>query len=108
MKDNLVISEKFTSIQGEGQTMGIPAIFVRLAGCNLLCKSKHWVCDSIEVWQKGTATDFDKVLTLDEVERLKDGTHLIITGGEPLLHQKKVEAYIRWFVENITLFLLLK
>ena len=37
MDTKLAISEVFYSIQGEGKTMGIPAVFVRLAGCNLMC-----------------------------------------------------------------------
>ena len=98
MKDNLIISEKFYSIQGEGQTMGIPSIFVRLAGCNILCQSESWVCDSIEVWKKGTKTSFDKVFTDEEVKRLKEGVHLIFTGGEPLLHQKKIILFLTWFL----------
>lgn len=99
MKDNLVISEKFYSIQGEGQTMGIPAIFVRLAGCNILCQSASWVCDSIEVWKKGVKTQFDEVITEDEVQRLFDGAHLVFTGGEPLMHQKKIVEYVNYFSE---------
>jgi organic radical activating enzyme len=93
----LVVSEKFYSIQGEGQTMGIPAVFLRLAGCNLLCKSKSWICDSIEVWQKGTKTMFSDVLNDDYIDRLRNGAHLVITGGEPMLHQKKIIDYIEWF-----------
>jgi len=99
MKDNLVISEKFYSIQGEGQTMGIPSIFIRLSGCNILCQSESWVCDSIEVWRKGTKTPFEQVLTDDEVQRLFNGAHLIFTGGEPLMHQKKIVEYLDWFKE---------
>lgn len=97
---SLVISEKFYSIQGEGQTMGKPSIFLRLAGCNLLCKSKHWVCDSIEVWQKGVKTDFNKVFSAPDVAALREGVHLIITGGEPMLHQNKIEDFIGWFSEE--------
>lgn len=93
----LTVSECFYSIQGEGQTMGHPAIFLRLAGCNLLCKSKEWICDSIEVWQKGTKTSFTDVLSNDYIKRLKEGAHLIITGGEPLLWQKKIVEYLSWF-----------
>lgn len=95
-----MISESFYSIQGEGQTMGIPAIFLRLAGCNLLCKSKGWICDSIEVWQKGFKTDFDKVLSPEWIKRLKEGAHLIFTGGEPMLHQRKILPYIKWFIKE--------
>lgn len=97
MKDNLVISEKFTSVQGEGQTMGRKSIFLRLAGCNILCQSNSWVCDTIEVWQKGVSTPFENVFTDEEVSRMKKGSHLIITGGEPLLHQKKITEFIQWF-----------
>ena len=96
----LTISEKFYSIQGEGQTMGIPAIFLRLAGCNLLCKSKNWVCDSIEVWQKGTKTTFENIFTISEIHKLKQGVHLVITGGEPLLHKKAIKEFIYWFYDK--------
>ena len=93
----LKVSELFYSIQGEGQTMGIPAIFVRLAGCNILCNSESWVCDTIDVWKKGTSTSFENVFTLDDIDRLKNGAHLIFTGGEPLLHQDKIVSFVKWF-----------
>lgn len=98
--NKLIVSETFYSIQGEGQTMGVPAVFLRLGGCNLLCKSDSWVCDSIEVWQKGKATNFEKVLTDGFISRLREGAHLIITGGEPLLHQKNIIRYLDWFYEE--------
>ena len=100
MKNFLYISESFYSIQGEGQTMGVPAIFLRLTGCNLLCKSKSWICDSIEVWQKGFKTDFEHVLSSEWVERLEQGAHLIFTGGEPMLHQKSIINFLKWFKEE--------
>ena len=101
MDNSLTISEKFYSIQGEGQTMGTPAIFVRLAGCNLLCKSSSWVCDSIEVWKKGTKTMFEDVLDEEEQKRLeRRRTHLVFTGGEPMLYQKKIIAYLNYFISE--------
>lgn len=99
---NLVISELFYSIQGEGQTMGVPAVFLRLAGCNILCKGKGWICDSIEVWKKGTKTPFEEVFSSDLIYRLEDGAHLVITGGEPLLHQNKIIQFLNWFKEKHT------
>ncbi len=97
---HLVISEKFYSLQGEGQTMGIPAVFIRLAGCNLLCEGTGWRCDSIEVWAKGEKTFFENVLETDWIKRLEDGAHLIFTGGEPLLHQGAIVAYLTWFKDT--------
>lgn len=98
MKSNhLIVSECFYSIQGEGQTMGIPAVFLRLAGCNLLCESKEWRCDTIEVWQKGKSTPFEEVLELGDRIMLKEGAHLVITGGEPLLHQEAIVDFLNWF-----------
>ena len=67
----------FHTIQGEGPFSGCPAVFIRLAGCNLRCT----FCD----------TDFDmekaELLTVEDIvsrasfysERL-----IVITGGEPL------------------------
>lgn len=94
---HLFISEKFYSIQGEGASSGVPAIFIRLSGCNLLCQSENWVCDSIEVWRKGTKTPFEEVFTEKEVDLLRRGAHLVLTGGEPLMHQKKIMQFIDWF-----------
>jgi 7-carboxy-7-deazaguanine synthase len=95
----LAVSEKFYSIQGEGQTMGIPSIFLRLGGCNLLCESKDWICDTIEVWRKSNATPYDKIFTPEEVKRLSEGVHLVITGGEPLMHQKHIIDFLYWFID---------
>lgn len=94
--DTLIVSEVFYSIQGEGQTMGVPAVFLRLGGCNLLCESEHWRCDTIEVWKKGRATKFENVLSDDMIGFLKGGAHLVITGGEPLMQQEQVSLFLMW------------
>lgn len=93
----LHISEVFSSIQGEGQTAGHRAVFLRLTGCNLLCQSKNWICDTIEVWRKGNKTIFENVFEKHHIEKLRLGAHLIITGGEPLLHQDSIIDYLTWF-----------
>ena len=98
--EHLHVSETFYSIQGEGQTMGVPAVFLRLTGCNLLCESDGWRCDTIEVWRKGTKIPFDKVFRKEEQEALECGAHLIITGGEPMLHQKAIEQFICWYSDT--------
>ncbi len=85
----LRVSEIFHSLQGEGTNVGVPCSFLRLAGCNLSC---GW-CDSKYTW------DFDNYdydtevseLSLDQIaEQLRLTTHLVITGGEPMLQHKRL------------------
>lgn len=96
MINSLIVAETFYSLQCEGRAIGTPAVFLRLGGCNLLCKSETWVCDTIEVWKKGKRTPFEDVLCPEYIEYLKRGAHLVITGGEPLIHQKAILQYIEW------------
>jgi organic radical activating enzyme len=49
------------------------------------------------VWKRSKATEFKDVLCDEFVERLRLGAHLVITGGEPLLHQETIAEYIIWF-----------
>jgi 6-pyruvoyltetrahydropterin 2'-reductase len=110
MELHLNVSEIFYSIQGEGVSIGVPAVFLRLAGCNLTCggpntvATKHleagatWRCDTIEVWTKGSQTHFKEIL-LDWEKcgwntALKNGSHLVITGGEPLLHDENLVDFL--------------
>lgn len=94
----LHISEQFYSVQGEGRTMGTPAIFIRLGGCNLLCKGDGWICDSIDVWKKSEKVEYKDVFDDDEITTLHTGkVHLIITGGEPMLHQANITSFLLWF-----------
>lgn len=103
------VSEIFDSLQGEGSTMGMPSIFLRLTGCNLMCggygtekdgklhDGATWRCDTIEVWKKGERYEAQKLASL-LVERFKNkfiaGSQLIITGGEPMLQQKALPTFI--------------
>ncbi len=95
----MIVSETFYSIQGEGITTGVPSVFLRLAGCNLLCESSEWRCDTIEVWQKGIKTRLKDVLSKEMIEHLTQGAHLVITGGEPLLHQKDIADLLLYLNE---------
>ena len=84
-----ILAEDFYSIQGEGPCAGVPAVFLRLAGCNLDCVG--FGCDTKTLWQKGEQVSFDQLLNKWQknswLDKLKNGAHLVITGGEPLLQQ---------------------
>lgn len=71
------VNEIFSSIQGEGAWTGIPATFIRFQGCNLRCS---W-CDTKETWSGPS-----QLMTPEEILELVHYEHVIITGGEPLLH----------------------
>lgn len=113
MKNRLAISEVFYSIQGEGKTVGIPSVFVRLGGCNLMCggmgtqfdgelhNKAEWRCDSIEVWMKAQSKECSDILPQYCVEAIKNGAHIILTGGEPMMQQKGLESFITYIKENI-------
>ncbi len=93
--------------------MGIPSVFVRLGGCNLMCggmgtqfdgelhNNAKWRCDTIEVWMKAQSKEFDQVLPEDCVKAIKNNAHLIITGGEPTMQQKAVVEFLRYVRANI-------
>lgn len=87
MQGKIPISEIFCSIQGEGSRTGVPAVFVRLWGCNLSCS----FCDSRFAWDR--TIESANLLPLEQVaaEIAKHQTgNLIFTGGEPMLHQQAI------------------
>lgn len=74
---NLQLAEIFYSVQGEGTWAGTPAVFVRLAGCNLACD----FCDTDYALKFVASVE-------DVVARVRaeggDCPMVILTGGEPL------------------------
>ena len=73
--------ESFYSIQGEGTHTGKPSYFIRLAGCDVNC---HW-CDVKDSWD----IHDNQYKTVKEIvnDVLKSPAEtIIITGGEPLMH----------------------
>lgn len=84
------LSELFHSVQGEGTNVGTPSVFLRTYFCNLTCQ---W-CDTKYTWanQADAIAGFDyNTVAVDEIiTRIKkfDCKHLVVTGGEPLIHQE--------------------
>jgi organic radical activating enzyme len=69
------IVETFFSIQGEGANVGAPVNFIRLAGCPVNCS----FCDT-DKRVKETVTEYQLA------SRMRKGFPVVITGGEPCIH----------------------
>ncbi|MFP9061990.1 7-carboxy-7-deazaguanine synthase QueE [Natrialbaceae archaeon A-chndr2] len=85
-EEGLPINELFYSLQGEGKLAGVPSVFVRTSGCNLRC----WFCDSYHTsWEPtGAWLSIDDVV--DEVRGYENAEHVVLTGGEPMIHEQSV------------------
>ncbi len=102
-KGMLPVTEIFYSLQGEGRHSGYPSIFIRLKYCNLGCS---W-CDTRFTWDKkliepGELLSNDDILTkalkiLEPVGLEVGKVRVVLTGGEPMLHQEKLPDLIRHF-----------
>lgn len=74
----LRVQDIFPTVQGEGPLAGTPAVFVRLAGCNLRC----FFCDT------DFESNYDNVIDYERVAQIvANCCHrlVVLTGGEPLL-----------------------
>ena len=92
----------FFSVQGEGHTMGLPAVFLRLHVCNLRCV---W-CDAYYTWNpksKEFWTESYELTSSEVAEKVKSAWgcktdelsgRLVITGGEPLLQRNLLDDVI--------------
>lgn len=88
------VVEIFASIDGEGRYAGCPAIFIRLAKCNLSCS---W-CDSRYAWANDELTYEEKSISevinnVDQLAKKYGINHVTLTGGEPLI-SKNVDKLI--------------
>lgn len=78
--DVFEVQEVFYTLQGEGPFSGMPAVFVRFAGCNLRC---HW-CDT-DFESSYPSNLMSRDVLLDRIAGLLGPASLIVmTGGEPL------------------------
>lgn len=100
----------FHTVEGEGLSIGKPAVFMRMAMCNLTCSG--WAspenpdgCDSKVSWKVKNKFTFDELFKYYEDrgynKYLRRGDILKLTGGEPFLQEKALytwcqQAWMRW------------
>lgn len=80
--NSLNIHSIFYTLQGEGPYTGRPAVFVRLAGCNLQCPG----CDTEYTKGRETLTIQEIIARIERSFVHVNGKHrpmVVITGGEP-------------------------
>ncbi len=98
--DKLPLSEVFLSVQGEGRFAGYPALFLRFKYCNLGCV---W-CDTRFTWDRNEI-EAGELLSPEQIveqakqitskaDRQSDNLHVVLTGGEPMLHQARLVVLI--------------
>ena len=75
----MLISEIFYSVQGEGELVGVPSVFVRTSGCNLRCA---WCDTPYASWRpEGRTISVEEVV--GQVLAFP-ARHVVLTGGEPM------------------------
>jgi organic radical activating enzyme len=77
----LPVMEHFYTLQGEGFHWGKAAYFIRLGGCDVGCV---W-CDVKESWDAAKHPAVAVETLVEEVKKTPAGI-VVVTGGEPLLH----------------------
>jgi len=75
------VSEIFYSLQGEGFLVGVPSVFVRLAGCSLRCR---W-CDTKYAWDEAAGAYYSVERIVRTVRRWPCN-FVVVTGGEPMIN----------------------
>lgn len=111
LKDTLYLSDDklFYTLEGEGEYIGQPSVFMRMSMCNLTCKGFATVdspygCDSFVSWSVKNKMTFQEIFELMEnekyIEHLRAGAIFKLTGGEPMLAQKYLLNFISTFVSR--------
>jgi organic radical activating enzyme len=93
----------FYTIEGEGEFIGYPSVFMRMSMCNLTCKGFVSAdspngCDSFVSWSVKNRMTFNEIFEYMSQNayncHLKDGAIFKLTGGEPLIQQKTLLRFI--------------
>lgn len=87
-------------VQGEGRDTGIPAILIRMSGCNMNCQFKDSVCDSAYTsWRPETGQyslrDIDNLVKANPQVK-----YAFVTGGNPSFKPSLLQAIVNVLKEN--------
>lgn len=96
----LEVHSVFYTIQGEGPFAGMPAVFVRLAGCNLQCPD----CDTEYTSKRSLVSPIRLVADINHClkdVKFRGAPLIVITGGEPF-RQNIWPAYRELVKHNFT------
>jgi len=97
----------FYTLEGEGEYIGQPSIFMRMSMCNLTCKgfaseNSPNGCDSFISWSVKNKMSFEDIFQLMEeksyIDHLRNNAIFKLTGGEPLINQKQLLKFIEEFI----------
>ena len=101
----------FYTLEGEGEYIGQPSVFMRLSMCNLTCKgfassdSPHG-CDSYISWSIKNKMTFEEIWQQFFVDQnfahyLKTDAILKLTGGEPLIQEKQLLKFVEFLCQKL-------
>lgn len=96
---SLPVMEHFYTLQGEGFHQGKAAYFIRLGGCDVGCV---W-CDVKDSWDADKHPKYEIKTLVEEVKKTPTEI-VVITGGEPLMHnldELTKELQVAGFKTNI-------
>lgn len=102
LSDDLI----FYTLEGEGEYIGRPSVFMRMSMCNLTCvgfasEDSPNGCDSFVSWSVKNKKTFNEIFELMEtgnhVTHLREGAIWKLTGGEPMIQQKQLIKFVEAF-----------
>jgi organic radical activating enzyme len=105
LSDDLI----FYTLEGEGEYIGQPSVFMRMSMCNLTCigfasEDSPNGCDSFISWSIKNKKSFNEIFDLLElgnhVTHLREGAIWKLTGGEPMIQQKQLLKFVEAFKDR--------
>jgi len=110
-KETIFLSDDliFYTLEGEGEYIGRPSVFMRMSMCNLSCsgfisEAAPYGCDSFISWSVKNKKTFNEIFDLMEtgnhVTHLREGAIWKLTGGEPMIQQKQLLKFVQAFKDR--------